>query len=851
MLKIYLLTAIAVLTGIFGLDAQVVTSSPAILQENSQNVTIFFHADKGNKGMMNLAASADVYAHTGVDVINANGGTSSWKYAPNWNTNLPKYKMEYVSPNVWKLDIGNIRTFYGVADNETVTRLCFVFRTGDRTKEGKDEGGKDIFINLEGWSEPSAPSTLTALPPLGATRNADGSVTFCMAAPQKQNAILFGSWNGFSYDRAQVMDYMDADYEGNKYRHFVINVPESKIKRGETYTYYYMIDGIAVCDPYARLVLDPWNDQYIPAGVFPDMPKYPADKVQNLSLAVFSDNLADYTWKTTNFTAPGKDDLVIYELLLRDFTGTEGKAGAEGTIRGAMAKIPYLKSLGINAVELLPIMEFSGNNSWGYNPNFYFAPDKAYGSPKDYKEFIDMCHAEGIAVILDIVFNQADGLHPWYQLYTPAENPFFNLECPHAFNAFNDWNQDYPLVDRQWKDALQYWLREYKVDGFRFDLVKGLGNNSSYSNNSEAVTNAYNASRVARMKKLHGYIKEINPLAYHINEDLATPKEENEMGADGELNWANVNYSGCQFAMGYMDDSNLNRFWAVDDQRTAGSTVSYLESHDEQRLAYKQNRWGATGIKGNSTASCQRLGAAAAQMLLVPGSHMIWQFSEFGDAQNTKKLDAQGNPTMENNTDPKLVNWSLLDEPNHKALFESYQQLIALRLNNKDLFPSTSGVDFAMNCNVSNWANGRTIIARTANKELYCAINPNITGSINISIPFRTKDNSAYEIYSQSHDCNASFDAVAGTITVPANCYAVICSKNVSDVEELPAETTENLSVIIGKGSLSINNATAPVFVYDLAGNKVASGHGDFTVSLPAGVYLVTNSATTRKVLVK
>lgn len=100
-------------------------------------------------------------------------------------------------------------------------------------------------------------------------------------------------------------------------------------------------------------------------------------------------------------------------MLFRDFTGTEGEANGNGTVRKAIEKIPYLKGLGINAVELMPIMEFNGNNSWGYNTNFYFAPDKAYGTHEDYKEFIDKCHEEGIAVILDIVFNQSDGLHPW------------------------------------------------------------------------------------------------------------------------------------------------------------------------------------------------------------------------------------------------------------------------------------------------------------------------------------------------------------------------------------------------------------------------------------------------------
>ncbi len=69
------------------------------------------------------------------------------------------------------------------------------------------------------------------------------------------------------------------------------------------------------------------------------------------------------------------------------------------------------------------------------------------------------------------------------------------------------------------------------------------------------------------------------------------------MAEDGELNWANINNAGCQFAMGYSSESNLNRMWAIQDKRTAGSTVSYLESHDEQRLAYKQQQYGVTGVK--------------------------------------------------------------------------------------------------------------------------------------------------------------------------------------------------------------------------------------------------------------
>jgi len=932
MIKFYLLSLLAIVCSVLGVSAQVVTTTPSPLQEDSEDVVIYFHADQGNKGLMGQPSTASLYAHTGVSVIGADGKAADWQYVQaDWKTNLPKCKLEYVSTNLWKLNIGDIHSYYGVPSDIKITKLCFVFRGANGSPEGKDIGSTDIFVPVsdkgfqigltatvpegivnastgavtftvsttaaaslaitvndkelktasgtttlsasytfpsEGdytvtasatnstgeikyqtlsycYAGKSNPAASTAVPAMGATRNADGSVTFCLAAPQKQSAMLVGSWNGYKYTNSQLMSYTDAVQDGVTLRYFTLTLPQDKIARNTTCQYFYVIDGsIKVGDPYAHLVLDPWNDKYIPEDVFPGLPEYPS-RLNGIPLAVFNDNLTDYSWQTSGFKAPAKNDLMIYELLLRDFTGTEGKADGNGTVRGAIEKIPYLKSLGINAVELLPINEFNGNISWGYNPNFYFAVDKAYGTPQDYKEFIDKCHAEGIAVILDIVFNQSDGLHPWYMMYAPGQNPFYNRTAPHAYSVLNDWNQGYPLVDRQWKDVLQYWLKEYRVDGFRFDLVKGLGDNSSYPDSGENATNAFNQSRIDRMKKLHGYVREINPDAYFINENLAGADEENKMAADGELNWANVNYAGCQFAMGYSSGSNLNRLCATNDSRTAGSTVSYLESHDEQRLAYKQDKWGAAGVKGNATASCQRLGSAAAQMILVPGSHMIWQFSELGNAQNTK--DAEEN----NNTDPKIVNWNLLNDPNHKGLFESYQQLISLRLGNKDLFTPAQGMDFAMLCNETNWSNGRTITARTADKELYCAINPNVTGSLSIRVPFRNSNNSAYGIYSQSYGCEGSFDAGAGTITVPANCYVVVCSNNVSAVEEPGIDTADSVSVISGKGSLTVSGASGPVEIYDLSGRCVLrTGSDTVTVTLPAGIYIVRSGFHTSKHMV-
>lgn len=521
--------------------------------------------------------------------------------------------------------------------------------------------------------------------------------------------------------------------------------------------------------------------------------------------------------------------------------GTEGEAKGNGTVRQAIEKIPYLKELGINAVELLPINEFNGNISWGYNPNYYFAVDKAYGTPQDYKEFIDKCHEAGIAVLLDVVFNQSDGNHPWYKLYRSGTNPFYNVNAPHAFNVLNDWNQGYPLVEEQWRDMLQFWLKEYRVDGFRFDLVKGLGDNDSYASSSADATGAYNKSRVERMKRLHDYMREVNPQAYFINENLAGQKEENEMAQDGELNWANLNYAGCQYAMGYSSGASLTGMDAVKYGRTAGSTVAYLESHDEERLAYKQIKWGAAGVKDNHAAAMQRCGSAAAQMLLVPGSHMIWMFSEMGNDQSTKTADGSNN-----NTGPKIVNWNLLENPDNKGLFDSYKELIALRLGNPELFQPVE--NFANSC--VSWAKGRTIVTTSGDRELYCAINPQTSGTMTITVNFKSDNNDDYWVSSKSYGSTPVYDAAAKTVTVEAGCYAVVSSKNVGAVDNIIADGSM-FQVNVTPGTITVSGSTTPVSVWSLSGYKAATLQGDGSVKVPAGIYVVRCGDQSRKVVVR
>ena len=204
------------------------------------------------------------------------------------------------------------------------------------------------------------------VPKMGAVKNADGTVTFCLAAPGKSSVMLVPSWDDYAYyERNQMKRY---DYQGNSY--FWITV--AGLADDQWYPYYYVVDGrYRVADPYAHLILDCYNDSYIDPSVWPDMPKYPVDKVTGVMLAVYRGDMDNYDFAA--FEIPDHKNLIIYEMLFRDFTGSNGVAEGNGTVRKAIEKIPYIKAMGFNAVELMPIMEFNGNNSWGYNTNFYMA----------------------------------------------------------------------------------------------------------------------------------------------------------------------------------------------------------------------------------------------------------------------------------------------------------------------------------------------------------------------------------------------------------------------------------------------------------------------------------------------
>ncbi|MBL0356364.1 MAG: hypothetical protein IPP72_05500 [Chitinophagaceae bacterium] len=198
------------------------------------------------------------------------------------------------------------------------------------------------------------------------------SVTLVLYAPNKQNVVLLGDFQPDTWQPKSNYQ-MNKTPDGNYYWLTVRGLTP-----GNEYSFQYLVDNsIYVADPYSEKILDPWNDQYIPAATYPGLKAYPSDPNVSAGVNAYISTLqtcqSGYNWKVTDFSKPDKKNLVIYELLVRDF-------GAARNYQMLIDTISYLKNLGINAIELMPVNEFSGNESWGYNPTFYCALDKAYGT---------------------------------------------------------------------------------------------------------------------------------------------------------------------------------------------------------------------------------------------------------------------------------------------------------------------------------------------------------------------------------------------------------------------------------------------------------------------------------------
>ena len=522
----------------------------------------------------------------------------------------------------------------------------------------------------------------------------DETVTLVLNAPEKDYVYLIGDFNNWDVSLTTEIDnsvplqitattwMMNKTADGN---HFWITI--ENVEPQVEYAFQYFVDGeIVIADPYTEKVLDPWNDQYIPESVYPDLKAYPAGKTTE-PVSVFQTAQEPFAWEVENFTPPAEDDMVVYEMLIRDFVETHSYATIADSLN-------YLKNLGVNVLELMPINEFEGNSSWGYNPSFYFAPDKYYGPKNELKNLIDECHKRGIAVVIDMVLNHSFGQSPFVRLYfengkPAANNPWYNVD--HNFQNPDaqwgyDFNHDSPYTRALVDSINSFWMTNYKVDGFRFDFTKGFSN-TIYGVNDWG--SAYDADRIANLKRMTDQIKAVNPNAYVIFEHLSENSEEKELANYGILLWGNLNHNYCEGSMGWTENGKSDISWISYQQRGWDNpqVVGYMESHDEERMMYKNLTWGKTNGDYQVTnlyTALNRVELSANFFFTIPGPKMIWQFGELGYDYT---IDYNGR------VGEKPIRWDYYDKGARKRVYDVFAALTKLKVEE----PAFKTTDYDLN----------------------------------------------------------------------------------------------------------------------------------------------------------
>ena len=713
-------------------------------------------------------------------------------------------------------------------------------------------------------------------------------------AGNKDFVYVAGSFNNWQPDASYAMKQ---DYTRNN--KFWIELTGLTPDQIETYQ-YWVVDKtpltdspilVKTADPYSTLVLSPFDDPYIPSSSYPNLPPYPTGQEREVTVLQTDQTL--YDWQVTNFTKPKKEDLVIYEVLIRDFDG-------ERNFQDLIDRVGYFKNLNINAIELMPVMEFEGNESWGYNVAYHRALDKFYGTEDKLKELVDTFHQNGIAVILDIAFNHAFGRNAMERMWMldpdgdgwgppSSENPYFNVTATHSYSVGYDFNHSNSFTKAFVKSTLKHWIQDFKIDGFRWDLTKGFTQNCT---NNEGCTNDYNSDRVAVLEEYADYCWNLDPDHYVIFEHLGVNWDANGDGKtslDEEIEWANYRYDEGKGIMlwgkmtnpytvimrGYSYDpdpnpggygcnlgsGDISGVGHVSRGFTGKRLVGYAESHDEERVLFQ------TEINGNTSGQnatlfesrTQRMSAMGAILLTVPGPKMIWHFSELGmensiftrsdgvvnlpdnpcnygdngSIPGDNKLDTKPQPQWTNN-------W--LADANRSQIYNDWSRLIQLKINE----PVFEG-DYSIDPESGNYMKQRIYVtdnSLSSLKDVVILANFDVTTQ-NITPNFPYTGN-WYDLMDETGNTYINVSSISNPISIPAGGFKIY-GNQASTLSTKPI-SKEIFSIYPNPTSTAfqINKAVGKVNIYDISGKLIKEFRGDFSSSyefdvsnISKGLYVV------------
>lgn len=681
-------------------------------------------------------------------------------------------------------------------------------------------------------------------------------VTLAVKAPNKDYIYVAGSFNNYQYSNNYLMkrDTFDQDL-------YWIEI--TGLTPGQYYHYqYWIVDEstpltspaiVKTADPYSTVVLSPFDDGEI--SNYPNIPTYPAG--QDREVTLIQPGATPYNWVVDNFTKPKKEDLVVYEVLVRDFD-------ADRSYQNLIDRINYFKNLKINAIQLMPVMEFDGNETWGYNTAFHMALDKFYGTPDKFKEFIDLCHQNGIAVILDIALNHATGRNPLVRMWMDdpdgdgwggpsSENPYFNTVPQHDYNVFNDFNHQSSMTQNYTKRVVEHWIEEYKIDGFRWDLTKGFTQNCG-PGSSPGCTDLYQGDRVDVLKSYADHSWFVDPTHYVIFEHLGSDGEEqqwanyrlNESTPKGIMMWGKMTTEYTDVVQGF--GANLARATHMSRGFNGPRLMMYPESHDEERIMYEAVTFGNQGNSQhnvrNLNIALKRMASMGAISFTLPGPKMMWHFASLGmdDSIWTCRNGTvqPGNDDCKLDTKPQpqwAENW--MSDPDRKNVYDTWSRLIELKIN-EDVFEG----DFVLE---GQSPNVRVYIFdnNLPNSQLKNVV---ILANFNISdqniIPNFPYGGTWYDLMT---DTPYNVSSTTAPIAIPAGEFRIFGNQpsTLSD-EQIIRDPSFVMYPNPVENELRLNKRTQKVVVYSLQGKRVALFEGDFAENesfnlsnLASGLYIL------------
>ncbi|RSK41901.1 alpha-amylase family glycosyl hydrolase [Mangrovimonas spongiae] len=671
----------------------------------------------------------------------------------------------------------------------------------------------------------------------------NSKATLVLDAPNKDFVYIAGSFNNWEPTASHAMKKDSST--GKFWVELTGLTPETN------YTYQYWVGAISpvsgspklvkTADPFSTLVLSPYDDPWIPETTYPNIPSYPTG--QEREVTVLKTGQIPYNWQVTNFQKPKKEDLIIYEVLIRDFD-------SDRNFQDLIDKIDYFKNLNINAIELMPVMEFEGNESWGYNTSFHMALDKFYGTKDKLKEFIDVCHQNDIAVILDVALNHAFGRNPMVRMWMDdpdgdgwggpsSENPYFNQTPRHSYNVGNDFNHQESRTQYYVQRVVKHWIEEFNIDGFRWDLTKGFTQNCSESD--ENCTNSYQQDRVDVLKSYADYSWSLDPDHYVIFEHLGGTSEEQQWAnyrineGKGIMMWKEIWNDYKNLAQG--NSGNINAMGNVANGFTEKRALGYPESHDKDRIMYEMLQFGNSSggyDVTNLNTALERMSSIGAISLTIPGPKMIWHFADLGmDVSiwtcdnGSVNTDYDGN----NDGDCKLStkpqpqwtnNW--LSDANRSQIYNDWARLNYLKIN-EAVFEG----DYAINSGNTTpriyiWDDN---IPANELKNVVILANFGVTTQ-NI-VPDFPYTGTWYDLMDETGNTSINVTSTTATISIPAGQFRIYgnatSTLSIDDVRQQPLSIYPNPA----NDAFYINTEVNNVKIIDLNGKIVQEFNGNFS----------------------